>query len=253
MNDYLRDLLTSESRAAVFRWTVGDPAPLTVSALAKKLGFTHRTVRLEVERLERVGLLRRRRVGSADLVAVEQDSPLCEAVAQLVHATDNLPAKKERARRRLLAEAVLLGAPLVSTVEAKSTRPPETLLLDLLKLSRTDAVVLRALPAFLVRLLGTLDWDELRAQARARRQKAELGMLAALTSSLTERVDLGFQVEELKDRRRRRNEFYHSAHPTSLELEAAGERTPAAVREWGFLMNMDEATFRKTLELHEDV
>ena len=118
---------------------------------------------------------------------------------------------------------------------------------------RPTAVAARALAAALVGLMGPLDWDGLRAQARARRQKAELGMLAALTSSLTEHVDLGFQVEELKDRRRQRNEFYHSAHPTSLELEAAGERTPAAVREWGFLMNMDEATFRKTLELHEDV
>lgn len=251
MIDYLRELLTSESRAAIFRWAVQTPRPLTVSALARKLGFTHRTVRLELERLERLGLLRRRRVGSSDLVEVAHDSPLLAAVKQLVSVVDSPPATKKRAR--LLAEAVALGAPLVSSVVAKRTRPPETLLLDLLELSRTDAVVLRALPTFLVRLLDKLDWDELKTQARSRRLKAELGMLAALTSSLTEGIDLNGKVEDLKDRRRRRSEFYHSPHPTRRELEAAAERTPEAVRQWGFLMNMGEETFRKTLRQHEDV
>ena len=115
--------------------------------------------------------------------------------------------------------------------------------------ARCDGTVLRVLPTVLARNVGSVDWAELREEARRRKMKAELGWLIELTAELLQRPELKAEAASLHDKRRRTLRFF-PAVKSGFEEELARLRSPASALNWGFWMNMSDDSFRSTLEKH---
>jgi DNA-binding transcriptional ArsR family regulator len=249
--DIFDSLLTSGVRADLVRWCLSNPVPASVHALARQMGYAHRSVRKEAERLQEVGILEIRRKGAADWVTPSTKSPVLRALNALRAAGFTRDRRQRRHAARVRSELVALGAPLLATPAAHVRRPTEEILLDGLALARDDATLLRVLPVVVVRQESSFNWNDLFALARARRMASELGMLLDLTASISGRTTLATRARHLRDERRKGLRFFQNRSPSPRERTIAIERTPEAVRRWGFLMNMDEAAFRTTLQRHD--
>lgn len=207
-------------------------------------------MRSEVRRLLELGLLSVESVGPSDIVRRCEDSPLIGPLLALADAAGRLPSAAPEASEKLLQELAAYGAPFARTDDrGGQPRALEDVLLDALVAASEDATILRVLPLVLSRHASSLDWPRLKDAAHRRKLKPQLGMLAELTADLTGRRELAELVKDLKDARLRRMRYFHKPR-SRYEREAAAERTPPAVRQWGFLMNMGEDIFRETMEKH---
>ena len=245
----LEALVTSRTRAALLTWAVHSGEERTMRELAHELGFSVPRVQAEARCLASLGLLEVQRRGGVDEVR-PQKGELLQALAAVLLALESKNDREDRERSTVRGELVALGAPLLDP-PTETGRPPEEILLDGLDLARSDATVLRVLPVVVMQQRLALDWNRLRDLARRRRLKAELGMLVSLTAELTGRRELLTEVEALRDRRRSRPEYFHDSPLSHRARLLAKERTPASVREWNFLMNMELKTFHNTLKHHK--
>jgi hypothetical protein len=240
-------LFQSRTRTGVLDLLFCQEASATVSELARRVGVTPRSVAMEVHNLRSAGLVTIEAVGAADLVRPNLQHPAAPHLRGLLRARATPPAAPGR-ERRLRDSLIAWGAPL-SGERAEAHEGLEDTLLAGLAAARRDGTILRVLPVVLARNLSQLDWRALREGARARKLKAELGMLVELTADLLDRPELRREVADLRDRRRRGARFFPEIH-SDFERRLAGLRTPASARRWGFRMNMSEESFRSTLERH---
>lgn len=247
----LRSLVSSEARALLLQWAVEEGEPTTVGDLARRFGLTPAGLRREVRTLEALEVVGVVRSGNSDVVARVPSSPVWKACAHLVKALDQELDRRADTIERVRRDMVALGAPLAGR-PGKARRQVEDVLVEALEVAHDDATVLRVLPVVLLAHADTLDWPRLFATARTERRAAELGMLVQLTGHLANRPDLEARAEELKDERRRAVRPFHD-RMSRRELALAHTRTPDVVRRWGYLVNMDEASFRSTLERHAAV
>jgi hypothetical protein len=184
-------------------------------------------------------------MGAGDVVRANQNHPAAAALVTLLETPAVVPASRlEQARvRESLAG---WGAPLAGVRPVRRFGLEETALLGLEESAR-DATVLRTLPVLLARNWSVLNWAALKEEARRRKLKAHLGMLAELTASLAGLP--GSPVKELRDRRVKRMRFFPEVK-SRYEEELARRRTPEVAKRWGFWMNLSEESFRRTLEQH---
>ncbi len=243
--DLLADLMASTVRAGFVRWLVGEAKPTTVSALAHKLGFTPRAVRLEVERFAKTGAVTLAAVGASDVVRVEPANDLVRALKALVRASRATSAPTPEGVRDALAG---YGAPLAGAVPTRDLTLEETVVAGLAA-ARTDATVLRTLPVVLVRNLLALRWETLFELARERKLKRELGFLLDLTAELTRRPELSRLANELRDARVSTPRYFPEPK-TEADRKLARRNTPPAAHRWKLLMNMPEEAFRSMLGKH---
>ena len=225
----------------------------TMSELARRAKLTPRSVAVEVQKLEKAGLVHVEPIGSAHVVRPVATHPAMKALAALLKALQK--PHPMHPRRAVSAAAVresltAYGAPLPEEPTA-SLRLPEALLQGL-ELARHDATLLRTLPVVVALHARDLDWDELRDRARRMRLTPELGMLLDLTAEVAGEPALHEHASSFWDGRRRRQRYFPELK-SEYEMELARRRTPPVVARWGFLMNMTEGAFRETLSKHAQV
>ena len=124
----------------------------------------------------------------------------------------------------------------------------ETLLLGLEE-ARSDATVLRVLPALLARNARDVDWADLREEARRRKLKAELGVVVDLCADVTSTPALSNEVAALHDGRRKSNRYFPEVK-NKYEAKLAQLRSPEVAQRWGFWMNASVDSFRDLVEKH---
>jgi hypothetical protein len=159
------------------------------------------------------------------------------------------PTDAEKVRGWLSAA----GAPLLASRPAAGPAPPlEQLLAEGIALSHRDAGLARVLPLVLWLNRGRLDHQALVRQASLRNESQALGFFLELAGRLGSDPGLMARARRLQDRRRTRARpfFAQAMGPRALAL--ARTRTPALARRWGYLMNMDLASFAAPFGKHKD-
>ena len=241
----LEALFPSRSRRAVLDALFGpDGAPFSKSELARRSRMTQRAISVEVDGLERSGLVRVEVVGTADVVRPNASHPSAGPLRALLASARPGPEPNERAagvRHGLAA----LGAPLAEGPAPRPVDPPSALVAGL-DAARRDAEVLRVLPAVVARLASEIDWVRAVELARAAKRKAELGLVLELAADLAALPWLRDVAAPLRDGRRRVPRFVPE---TAGEAERAlAARHPQGVAErWGFRLNLREEDFRAAL------
>jgi hypothetical protein len=128
----------------------------------------------------------------------------------------------------------------------------ELVVAEALALSHQDAAVARVLPLVLWRNRAKLDHEELVHQASLRNESQALGFFLELAGTLGSDPRLKAQARLLRDRRRTRVRPFFTRARGRRELALARTRTPALARRWGYLLNMDLASFGSTFDKHRD-
>jgi hypothetical protein len=243
--DTLKALFPSQSRRVVLTSLFGPRGrSSSKSALARRAGLTQRAISVEVDSLERCGLIRVEALGTAHVIRPNDAHPSVRALRGLLARTEASAAPAETtgpARRSLVA----LGAPLP---DPPSPEPPDApaALVDALRAARADAEVLRVLPAVVARLAHDIDWPRVVDLARVAKLKAELGFVLDLAADLAGLPWLRDLAAPLRDGRRRVPRWLPDAAGESER--ALAERHPSAVGDrWGFRVNLGEAAFRAAL------
>ena len=238
-------LFPSRGRRAVLEAVFGPGSgPISKSELARRHGMTQRAISLEVDALERAGLVRVEVVGSAHVVVARDAQPGVSALRALLAAGPRGPGSIEPPPSTRAALAAL-GAPL-PVEPAPPPGDPERVLVEALGASHGDAEVLRVLPAVVVRQAERLDWTRLVELARAGRRKGELGLVLDVAASIAPLPWLRDLAEPLLDGRRR---VLRPLPDLAGEAEAAlAGRHPSPLAErWGFRVNLREEDFRAAL------
>ena len=246
----LGELFQARVRTALVEWVVQEGGQATVSELARMAKVTPRAARVEVAHLQSLGLVRVESKGAAVVVSRRRESPLWAPLRALSKAvvdleTPETDANTEKTVRETLA---FYGAPLVGTQHAKRMGLERALVMGL-ALARRDSTLLRTLPLVVAKQADSMDWVQLKKEARRSRMKLEVGMLVSLAARLVGRPDWAANVEDLRDARRKGTRFFQPPRG-EFERRLARQNTPRVVRAWGFLMNMGEDSFRSLIEKH---
>jgi hypothetical protein len=241
----LQALFPTRARRAILVALFGPGAcAASKSDLARRSGLTQRAISVEVDALERCGLARVEALGTAHVVRANAAHPVARSLKDLLaRATESPePIRPLEAVRKALAA---LGAPLP---EAPASTPAERegALVAGLEAARSDAEVLRVLPAVVARHASDIDWARLLDLARAAKLKAELGFVLELAADLATLPWLRDVAAPLHDGRRR---VLHWLPDAAGEAERAlADRHPQALAaRWGFRVNLTEDAFRAAL------
>lgn len=245
-------LVPSRARRRLLQLLWGEGTRDSVSGLARQAQVSFAAAHRELAAMRAAGLARAERSGADLVYRANPAFPRAGLVRRLVRedASHSVPppvADGEKVRG-WLARA---GAPLlVSRVTAGVMPPLEDVLGDALALSHHDATVARVLPLLLVRDWDRLDHGGLVRAATRRNERQALGLFLDLGALLGPNARMAELAESLRDRRRTRlRPFFARAHgPRALAL--ARRRTPRLVRSWGYLMNMDLASFASVFAKH---
>lgn len=142
---------------------------------------------------------------------------------------------------------VAYGAPLVGRRPNKRMLLEEALARGVL-LAKDNATVLSVFPVLLAKVADALDPPALQRASQSAGVESEMGMLLALTGQLAGNDHLTKLAGKFPKRQGQGRKFFLNSDESSPRLQLlAQERTPAVVRQWGFLMNASQADFAERL------
>lgn len=248
-------LFHSEPRKKLLASLFFEELELSAFDLAHLTGAGYATVREELMRLEKAGVLSSRKEKRAVLYKSCLDAKRRSALKTLLGYQEENPQQDTP----LSAEAVKTslvehGAPLVETKAAANPSPPaklglEETLVRAAGLAKDDPSVARSLPVVLFRYSDTLDYDRLFLLAKKTHLKQEVGFFLALTAELSKQRKLGVLARKLKDHRVKAvRDFFSNQSSTPLQKKLAEQNTPALAKTWKFRLNMSLATFQSTFD-----
>jgi len=119
----------------------------------------------------------------------------------------------------------------------------ETLVIEVLPLSRRDPSVTRALPVLLWRRRRDLDLAKLVRLAQARGRERTLGFFLDLTARLSGDRRLRSAAAALRPSSPRPSTNFFTNHQGALARVLADQNTPPVARVWGYRMNMGMDVF----------
>jgi hypothetical protein len=244
-NGALEALFPSRARRAILVALLGPQgAPASKSELARRSALTQRAISVEVEGLERAGLVRVEVVGTAHVLRPNESHPSTGPLRALL-ASARSGAKASIDSPAVRAALAALGAPLPEA-PARPAPDPSSTLVAALGLVCRDAEVLRVLPALVARRASDLDWVRVAELARAAKRKAELGLVLDLAACLAAVPWLRDVATPLHDGRRRVLRFVPEA-AADAERALASRHPQGVAERWGFRLNLREEDFRAAL------
>jgi hypothetical protein len=247
----LRYLVTGCVRRALLRALWVKRAQGSVSALARQTRSSFAAAHRELEAMRAAGLALCERLGNRVVYRANHDHPLAPALRALL-----APPARERATpderpddavRGWLRDA---GAPL-GAAAVRGKRPPlEEVLASALELAHRDATVARVLPLVLWLQRRHLDHETLARAATRRNERQALGCFLELAGRLGDDAALVRRSQGLRDRRRSHPQPFFTRSTGRMAAASAQRNTPAAVRKWGFLMNLGLDSFASAFTRH---
>ncbi len=247
-------LVTSRSRRELLHLLWASAAEGSVSELARRARISFAAAHQELLAMRAAGLARSKRAGAA---VVYSANPRSEHAQLLRRLLEKAPASRKQSpapdAEKVRAWLSAAGAPLLVSRPARGPVPPlEEALAEGVALSHRDAAVARVLPLVLWRHKDGLDFEELVRQATLRNERQALGFFLELTGSLGGDHGLQARARRLRDRRQTRERPFFAPAPGPRALALARARTPALARRWGYLMNMDLASFASPFGKHRE-
>jgi plasmid stability protein len=162
-----------------------------------------------------------------------------------------LPADLDTAPPQVVDALAQHGAPLWSSGRPTGLSVEDAIAQGLVA-AHAHASLLHVLPIVLERNKELLSWPELRARVETARLPA-LGMLLDLAAEVTGTARFRAWAAELWDagvRQEPERPFFAAPGAGARYLELARQRTPEAVRRWGFLMVTPIDDFRDAVRRH---
>ena len=242
----LNYLVTSRTRRTLLDLLWRQERSGTVAELARLAEVAFAGAHRELQAMEEAGLAKR---FEGQLFRANREHPMARTLTALLAGTveqtrnNAYVSKANRVREELAA----LGAPLAVRDTRNPDRSPEEVLVDGVRLARSDASVARALPVVLAH--RNYDLSALLHVARKANEKHSLGFFLELAGQLNADTDLVDAAASLKDRRRTRSRPFFPLR-SDLEHALAEKRTPELARRWGWLMNMGLDSFENTFAKH---
>jgi hypothetical protein len=227
-------LIPSRARRALLR-AARDGAGRTVRELARAAGVPYSAAHLEMGRMAREGLVRKRRDGNAWHCAWNASHPAARRVSALLG--------REAPEAGLIASLKRWGAPLTDPVRAAGRLPLEETLARAIPLSRRRPDLLRVWPIVLADRAEEVDLPRLAELVGRLGEKRALGFLLALTGRLARDARFSRAAARLRDRRARAVESYFRLPEGKRAARLAEARTPSIARRWLFRLNMPMDTF----------
>lgn len=237
-------LVTSRTRRDLLRllWEAG--AAGSVSDLARRAGASFAAAHRELQAMRAVGLARATRAGAALVFSADEESPHADLVRRLLAAAAPSRALPGADAEKVRAWLSRLGAPLLVSRPSRGPLPPlEAVVAEGLAQSHLDATVARVLPLVLWRQWEGLNHERLLREASRRNEGQALGFFLELTGRQGRDPRFLALARRLRDRRRTRPRPFFARAQGRRALALARARTPAVARRWGYLMNMDLASF----------
>jgi hypothetical protein len=241
-------LVTSRARRQLLRRLWADRVSGSVSALARASGVSFAAAHRELEAMKAAGLTVAERHGVATVYRANLAHPHARVVMALLKATPGV--RRDLEEQRLRGRLAALGAPLAGPPPRNPHLRPEEVLADGLVLAHHSPTVARVLPVAFWRQRDKLDYERLERAATQRDERQALGFYLELTGQLGGDRRLVRRARALRDRRRTALRPFFSAGRGSFALAAAQEKSPALARRWGFLMNMELASFATAFHKH---
>jgi hypothetical protein len=194
--------------------------------------------------MDRLGLALVERDASTATYRANEDHPQATHLRALLAATNAPAPLNEAADQTVRLQLRELGAPLAVNGAAPPHSSREDVLADGLRLAHRDPSVARTFPVCLWVNRDKLDPDRLRERALAVGEKQALGFFLELTTALSGDQRFVAWTRGLRDHRVTRPRPFFDTPGTRQWQALAEQNTPASARNWHFLMNMDEDTFR---------
>lgn len=145
------------------------------------------------------------------------------------------------------------GAPLMENPVAAPQRVTlESVVIESLRASRKDALLLRVLPVVLLKNWPRLDFVRLNELATRRGLRRELGVLLDLTRSAAGPVvarELTKQVAKLRSTRKLPRKYFPEVR-NQYERELADLRNPALTRRWNVGVNVSNDSVKSFVLKH---
>src|SRR5262245_538864 len=242
----LEYLVTSAARRKLLKALWRENREGSVSDLARHANLSFRSAHKELHEMQRTGLAECKRVGNATLFKAAAGSPHAKTVRALVASAPPAVSVSTPAQEQVRANLKALGAPVEASLAPKDVPSVEAVLVQGVKLARTDASVARSLPVFIWKNMRRLDHERLRKESLGQGEKHAVGFFLALTGALANDASLTSAAEKFRDGRRRAPAAFFHAKSSRYETELAEQRTPSVARAWQFTMNMSMETFLST-------
>ena len=239
-------LVTSATRRRLLELLWRHDASGSATDLAKRAHLSFGAVYRELQAMKRNGLASAAVVDGREVYRAAGEHPDADLVRRLVTAKSSAPMPEDADLTRRRARA--LGAPLAVHPQRVEPADRELAIVDAVHLARRDATLARVMPVALWRQRDALDRPRLRRHARAAHESHATGFMLALTSELSGDASLDTWAEELRDHRARGTRPFFELPATRSARQQAERRTPAVARRWGYLLDLDLASFQSAFD-----
>lgn len=243
-------LVTSRTRRRLLELLWGRGGSGSATGLAEQLDLSVTGVYRELQTMVRHGLVATRFEDGVEKYVAATEHPHADLLRMLVSTRQVTPHRHTEASRATRGQLRSLGAPLSIPAEPVAPAQREQVIVDGVRLARHDPTIARVLPIVLWAQRTMIDPERLEAAARTGRVKHALGFMLALTAELARDRGLKRLAESFRDHRARGTRPFFELPSSRAADELAARRTPDVARKWGFLMNMDLASFESQFTKH---
>lgn len=227
-------------KLAELLWTEGDEA--SVRELSLMAGLSYATAYEELQRMEKMGLVKGQAVGKATLFS----SNLSEAEKKVFAAL--VGGQSVKAGKKLSARLQELGLPMVgdlSSLGDEVVADDEELVVKAVSLAKQNPTLARSLPVVLVTVLPNVNPHRLLYWAKRYKVKRELGFFVALTAHLSKEPALKKLAKLFFDKRWSKPQYFLTAEENAKGFQAklVEQNTPSLAKTWKLKMNLGLDSF----------
>ena len=222
----------------------------SASQLAKRARVPFASAYRELQRMKDFGLVTVRVEAGHEVYAAAHAHPDAELLRRLVASKPDSAPPEDDDAAVVRGRARSLGAPLAVPPRPVSPDGREEALVEAVRLARRDATLARVLPVALARQWKTLHHERLKDVAVRSRAKHALGFFLALTAELSGDKALRQSAETFRDHRVTSLRLFFTLPSARASRDLAERRTPRLAREWGYLMDLDLASFKSAFAKH---
>lgn len=246
----LNYLVTSKTRRILLNLLWRDGIKSSGNQLAGLAMLAYSSVHKELEAMKNEALVISHFEGRSELFSKNEAYPYKLLLENLL-GIDKKPIPQSRPTdQEIQFNLARYGAPVIFDKESSKILNLEETIIYGLELARTNSTVARVIPIVLAKN-KELNFARLEFLARQNKVLSVLGFYFELTGIFLKEKKFRVQARKIRDRRRKRIEFFMKSKKASkFERELIELNTPPIARKWNFLMNIGMESFQDIFFKH---
>lgn len=258
--DLLDFLVTSKIKKDLLKWLWKDGIEASAHQFAELCDAGYATVYDELKSFFKVGLIKERRQGKANLYKRNLDFKDATLLMKLLEC--DLKSKEVKdlekiSAREVIAHLAQMGAPFGEYALPKLKIEKELVLVAATQTARENSTVARALPVAFALQEKEIQFEKLKFYSQKTGLQQEVGFFLELTSKLNNSSRLKKEAKLYRDRRISvSRSFFVDKNERGPFVKLLEEKnTPRVAKRWHFTMNMRldsfSSMFRKAMAAQE--